>query len=218
MDKPKKAFGYIRVSGQSQVEGDGFDRQTEAIERYAKGNNLKIVRWFREEGVSGTLESRPEFDAMMTELLADGVHAVVVERLDRLARELLIQEKLLAEFRKHGIELLSTAGGEADLGSSDPSRVLVRQMLGAVAQYDKSMIVSKLRAARMRVKAKTGKCEGRKFYGFRAGEQDILQRMKSMRDAGKNYEEIARTLNKEEIKTRTGGEWFPATIRRIVTR
>ena len=57
----KRAFAYLRVSGRGQIDGDGFDRQLEAIKRYAAGNDIKIVKTYREEGISGTkdLENRP---------------------------------------------------------------------------------------------------------------------------------------------------------------
>jgi hypothetical protein len=51
--------------------------------------------------------------------------------------------------------------------ANDPTRILVRQMMGAVAQYEKSQIVLKLRGARMRKRAKEGRCEGRKPYILR---------------------------------------------------
>ncbi len=49
-----KAFAYPRVSGKGQVEGDGFTRQLEAIKAYALAHDIRIVKVFREEGVSGT--------------------------------------------------------------------------------------------------------------------------------------------------------------------
>ena len=52
----KRAYGYIRVSGRGQVEGDGLTRQKKAIMDYAKANGITIENIFREEGVSGTLE------------------------------------------------------------------------------------------------------------------------------------------------------------------
>ena len=53
MENTKKAFGYLRVSGKSQVDGDGFPRQKAAIQKWAKANGFHIVQWFVEEGVSG---------------------------------------------------------------------------------------------------------------------------------------------------------------------
>jgi DNA invertase Pin-like site-specific DNA recombinase len=92
----------------------------------------------------------------------------------------------------------------------------MRQIFGAIAQMDKSNIVRKLRAARQRKRTQTGRCEGRKPYGFREGEPVVLARMQSLYSAGNNYEAIAKTLNSKHIKTRSGGEWYPATVRRIL--
>lgn len=56
-----KAFASLRVSGKGQIEGDGFPRQSTAIKPYAVAHNLKLVKVFREEGMSGAteLENRP---------------------------------------------------------------------------------------------------------------------------------------------------------------
>jgi hypothetical protein len=92
----------------------------------------------------------------------------------------------------------------------------MRQIFGAVHQLDKSNLVLKLRAARQRKKATTGRCEGRKPFGSHEGEQAVLKRMRSLHASGGNWETIAGTLNGEGIVTRSNGKWFPATVRRIV--
>ena len=66
----RKYLSYLRVSGASQVEGDGFPRQREAIERFAAANDLKLEEEFRDEGVSGTneLEDREGLPALCSGL------------------------------------------------------------------------------------------------------------------------------------------------------
>jgi DNA invertase Pin-like site-specific DNA recombinase len=105
---------------------------------------------------------RPAFAEMMTALHSNGVRAILIEKLDRLARDLMVQEATIADLQKHGFILVSVA--EPDLMATDPTRILMRQLMGAVAQYDKSQIVLKLRGARMRKRAKEGHCEGRKTF------------------------------------------------------
>jgi DNA invertase Pin-like site-specific DNA recombinase len=212
----EKCFVYLRVSGQGQVGGDGFTRQLEACRKYAAAHGLKIVRIFREEGVSGTkdLENRPALQELLIALHSNGTRTVVIERLDRLARDLMVQETIIGDFRKQGFELLSTV--EPDLCSDDPSRKLMRQIFGAIAEYDKAMIVLKLRGARQRQRAKTGSCEGRKPYGFHDGEQPILERMRSLRASGMAVDTIASTFNTEGIATRSGGLWYGATVNKIL--
>lgn len=171
----------VRVSGKGQVEGDGFARQLKAIREHAAAHDLKIVNVYREEGVSGTEDSadRPAWAELMTCLHANGVRTILIEKLDRLARDLMVQEATIADLQRNGFTLISVA--EPDLMASDPTRILMRQLMGAVAQYDKSQIVLKLRGARMRKRAKEGRCEGRKPFGYFDGEGEVLNRIKELR-------------------------------------
>jgi DNA invertase Pin-like site-specific DNA recombinase len=213
-----KAFGYLRVSGKSQIEGDGFERQERAIRAYAKAQDVKIVRVFKELGVSGTkdITSRPAFVAMMEALHADGVKLVLTESLGRLARDLMIQESILHDLKRNGFDLVSVS--EPDLCSDDPSRKLMRQIMGAFHEYEKQMIVIKLRGSRQRAKAKHGVCEGRKPYGHYPGETETLERMKELAASGMTATDIAATLRAEGRKTRNGGDWLQPTVSKILNR
>src|SRR5690349_21314915 len=151
----------------------------------------------------------------MTALHANGVRVVIIEKLDRLARDLMVQETIIADLRKHGFELVSVA--EPDLMANDPTRILMRQLMGAVAQYDKSQIVLKLRGARMRKRAKEGRCEGRKPYGYFDGEQPVIARMKELRDSGIGFDRIAVQLNAEGYRPRAGARWHGLVVNRILT-
>jgi DNA invertase Pin-like site-specific DNA recombinase len=212
-----KAFAYLRVSGKGQIEGDGFPRQLAAIKAYAAANELSIVRVFREEGVSGSVENmnRPEWQELMALLHSNGIRTIIIEKLDRLARDLMVQETAIADIRRNGFTLISVA--EPDLMASDPTRVLMRQLMGAVAQYDKSQIVAKLRGARMRKKAIEGRCEGRKPFGYYAGEEKVLRRMKELRSTGLGFDRLAAVLNSEGVHTRTGRPWHGVVVNRILT-
>src|SRR4029434_5958229 len=106
------------------------------------------------------------------------------------------------ELQRDGFTLVSVQ--EPDLMASDPSRIAFRQVMGVFAQYEKSQIVLKLRGARNRTRAATGRCEGRKPYGTREGEQAVIARMRELRAAGQGFDKIATTLNNEGIKPRVG--------------
>jgi DNA invertase Pin-like site-specific DNA recombinase len=213
-----KAFCYLRVSGLAQVEGDGFTRQLSACEDYARRNDIEIVRVFREEGISGKneLDDRPSLSSLIAELLADGVKVLLIEKLDRLARSLMIQETILQDLQRRGIQVISTA--EQDVSSDDPTRVLIRQILGAFFEYERKMITSKLRAARQRKKKATGRCEGRRPFGANDQEKHALRCMRSLRLAGMTYQRIAEQLNSQRVPTRHGGVWSAATIQKILVR
>lgn len=213
-----RAFAYLRVSGKGQVEGDGFTRQLATIKAYAAQHDIRIVKTFREEGISGTteLENRPALMELLEALAGNGTKLVLIEKLDRLARDLMVQETIIGDLRKKGFELISVT--EPDLLQRDPTRVLMRQVFGAIAQYEKAMIVAKLRGARERVKAREGRCEGRKPYGYFDGEAEILQRLWELRHEKLGYDRIAERLNAEGFKARTGGRWHGLVVNRILCR
>ena len=85
-----KALSYIRVSGKGQVDGDGPERQRQAIARFARSAGLTLLEEFSDLGVSGTTElaDRPGLAALLDRLESNGVKTVIVERADRLARDL----------------------------------------------------------------------------------------------------------------------------------
>ena len=205
-----KVFAYLRVSDNSNTEGDGFPRQEEVVRDYAKGHNLEIIQIYKERW-TGTSEHRPILAEMMfsMEKNGHGIKTVIVEKLDRLARDYFVQEAIIRDFKKQGFDLISAKEG-ADLLDGDPSRKLIRQMFGIIAEYDKSMIVAKMRAAKDRIRAKTGKCEGRKGYLDKG--QEVLDHIKELRQRDehgkrKTLQQVADILNSEGIKTMTGLPW-----------
>jgi DNA invertase Pin-like site-specific DNA recombinase len=213
-----KAFAYLRVSGKGQLRGDGFKRQQLAIEDYCRVHDLSVVRTFQEKGVSGEteLQHRPALKAMLEALAADGVKLVVIERLDRLSRDLIVQETIIADLRRRGFELISAH--EPDLLKDDPSRVLMRQIFGAIAQYDKAMIVSKLRGSRERMRAAGKRCEGQKPFGHRSGESAVIERMRQLQAEGFTLPRIAQQLNQEGHPTRLRGRWHTTMVQRVLQR
>ena len=90
------------------------------------------------------------------------------------------------------------------------------KMLGAFAQYERSMIVQKLKGARQRIRTKEGRCEGRKPYGARPGEQQIIERMKTLRKQGTAVDKIATILNSEGAMPRSGTQWYATSVYRIL--
>jgi DNA invertase Pin-like site-specific DNA recombinase len=225
-----KCVSYLRVSGQSQIDGDGFPRQRERILAYAQANGYEIIQEFIEEGITGKmeLENRPALAACLERVENNGVKVVLVESADRLARDLMVSELIIRQFQKAGVKVISAQAG-VDLTEGDnlnPTSKLIRQILGAVAEWDRSVVVLKLKAARDRKKASTGRCTGRKPYGYMSGgpkkseipnpsEFPTLQLIQDMRST-KNYVEIANTLNSLNINTRYGKPWLASSIRKIL--
>lgn len=218
-------FGYTRVSGQGQVEKDGFPRQNEAIRAFCEKHGLALEQAFREEAVSGTVEGmdRPKFSAMIALMEERQIKAFVVERMDRLARDLMVSELLLGECRKRGIMVFSVDQGTlTDMASDgvDPTRVLIRQIIGALAQWDKSNLVRRLRLARERVRAKTGRCEGPKPFGQTVVEQDFIRMVLHIRSTGTSIQGIADMLNEQGFPNTKApsGVWRKSAVANFLER
>lgn len=65
-ERPKRAVAYIRVSDESQIDGESLDTQRASIQRYAGEHGLEIIRWFGDEGVSGkTVKKRKDMLDML---------------------------------------------------------------------------------------------------------------------------------------------------------
>ena len=220
-----KAFSYLRVSSRGQIDGDGFDRQRDKILKWANANGAVIEKEFREEGISGTneLDGRPAMIELLGAIASNGVRTVIVERADRFARDLVASELLLREFTRLGVQVIEAEGGN-DLSAGDdsnPTGKLVRQILAAVSEFDKTSVVLKLKAARTRVRREKGRCEGRKPFGEREGETEILEQMRRLRRKVKgrtrtSFADIAEKLNSDGIRTRTGKPWHPEVVRRLL--
>jgi len=217
------AFAYLRVSSKGQIKGHGFDRQSDTVEEFATQNGYIIKETFR-DAFTGTEADRPEFNRMVATILGNGVLTILVESLDRLARDVMVQSLLLAKLAQHGITLINCVTGEDVTASmsDDPMRKALIQIQSVFSELEKSRLVGKLRRARQAKKEATGKCEGRKAFGEKAGEQETLENMRSLRRKrnGKrlSFAKIAVTLNEQRVPTRTGALWQTTTVRNILSR
>lgn len=207
---------YLRVSGKGQVDGTGLDRQEDTIRSWAKHAGATVERVYREEGVSGTLDEshRPAFASMVEDLLSNGCRTVVVESLDRFARDLSVQMQLLAYLISKGLTLISASTGDDVTAAvaDDPMRRAMVQMQGIFSELDKNLLVRKLRKGRQKRRDETGKCEGRPFFGQKPGEAETLERIRELyrKPHGhprRSLQEICDILNRDLEK-------YPTRIRR----
>ena len=157
------AVAYFRTSSAANVgaDKDSQRRQAEAVEAYAKGRQV-IVSSFYDAAVSGAdpVDARAGFISLLAYCEANRIGVILVENAGRFARDLAVQLAGHALLLKRGIELVPV---DAPTYFTDPSPTaeMVRQILGAVAQFEKSGLVAKLRHAREQKRAAEGRCEGR---------------------------------------------------------
>jgi DNA invertase Pin-like site-specific DNA recombinase len=168
-----KAVAYIRTSSAANVgaDKDRDKRQLAAIERFARSAGFEVVGTYYDAAVSGAdpVQSRPGFGAMLERIEGNGVRTIIVETASRFARDLMVQEVGFAMLQGRGISLIA-ADSPGSFLDDTPTAKLVRQVLGAIAEFDKAMTVAKLKGARDRKRAVWVKVEGRKNYAEREPE------------------------------------------------
>jgi DNA invertase Pin-like site-specific DNA recombinase len=223
----RKVLGYTRVGTREQVTGFGLEVQAKAIKDYAKANGLRLVRTLSDEGISGSngLDARKGLAEVLTVVESGQVSGLVVYRLDRLARDLILQETLMTRMHEAGVEVLSVT--EPDIDSEDGTRVLVRQILGAVSQYERALIRSRMMGGRAAKVASGGYGGGRPPFGWRAEgkelvpeprEQEAIALVRQLADEGLSSRQIAARLEEAGHRPKVGEQWSSVQVLRILRR
>lgn len=226
-----KVIAYVRVSSARQQEAYGPEIQEQDIARWAKAHGHKVIAWFGDAISGGSeLTSREGWRKAAT-LVKDGIaEGIVVARLDRLARDVMVQEYLLRNLTDFGGVVLSARDSENEMlagESKDPSRKMIRTILGAVSEYDREMTVDRLQAGRRAKAARGGYAHGALPYGWASEhgklvpvpiEQEALDEMTSLAEQGVSLSEIATVLTAKGYPTKRGGTWSSPTVSRILRR
>jgi DNA invertase Pin-like site-specific DNA recombinase len=215
-EMPNKAFAYYRTSSATNVgaDKDSLARQQAAVESYCNSNGIEICEAFYDAAVSGAdmIGERPGFAAMLEAIAGNGVRSILVETANRFARDLIVQETGWRFLQSQGIELIAVDSPNAFLDDT-PTATLVRQILGAVAQFEKASLVAKLAAARKR----TGRMGGQ--TPLAAMRPEVAERVIALRDCqpGMTLRAIADQLAIEGHVTPSGKPYNPSAIARLLS-
>ena len=217
------AIAYLRTSSAANVgtDKDSDKRQRQAIEAFARKGGYELVAEFYVAAVSGAdaIETRPGFAAMLERIEGNGVRTIIVETANRFARDLMVQEVGHARLRERGIDLIAADSPNAFLDNT-PTAKLVRQVLGAIAEFDKAMTVAKLRGARERMRRETGRCEGRKTHA--EDRPKVVREAKRLRRANpktgerRSYRQIAKMLKDMGHLNERGAEFNAQSIKNMI--
>jgi DNA invertase Pin-like site-specific DNA recombinase len=215
--KQVEAIAYLRTSSATNTgpDKDSDKRQRAAIAAFAKAHGYAIVGEFYDAAVSGAdpIAERPGFKAMLDRIAGNGVRCIIVESPDRFARDLTVQLTGHDFLKKLGVALIPATA--PDFFTEDtPTAVLVRQVLGAIAQFEKTSLVAKLKASRDRKKAATGKCEGRRSYAESKPETVALA--KELHGQRMSLRKIAAELAARGHLTAYGKPYVASAVQRML--
>lgn len=227
MIKPKKLVGYCRVSTDNQKEEGTIEIQEKSLKGYVEKNSYELVKVFKDNGISGgsELENRPGLVELFNYIENNKeVEGVLIFKLDRLARDLYIQEHLIKKLEELNKKLISIK--EPNLDSKDPMRKAFRQFMGIVSELEKAFITMRLSGGRINKAQKGGYAGGATALGYKIKNKELVideeqakiikMIFKMKRHNRMGLREIARELNKNSVPTARGGKWYGGTIKYVL--
>jgi len=235
----KIILGYGRVSTAAQAGEDktSLAEQRRAVEHYCREHGWQLVAWF-EDVVSGAeaeeendghtiLRQRPGLSALMEQARQGTCDAVMVYKLDRLARSVFLAAWLQKELLKLGVrEIVSVVEPAVE---DELLNKLLRQVVTAFAEFERGTITRRLTNGR-RAKVREGGYGGGWLpYGYAVvgrrerakivvdeREAEVVRRVFRQYSKGSSLAQIAAALNADSIATKRGGQWRPSTIGTIL--
>ena len=222
-----KVVGYCRVSTDEQAaNGYSLAAQREALTAFARSQGYELVRIVADVAVSGAThpEEREGFKEVL-KLAAEGAFSVLlVWKFDRLSRSLLDSVVTVNNLReKYGVVLRSVT---EPIDTSTSMGEMIFALLAGFAAEESNAITRRTLIGKRQKASESGFAGGSAPYGYQRdregglevceAEAQVVRRIFKMRKRKRTLQEIADALNTENVPTRRGGKWWPATVRYIL--
>ncbi|MHA1814091.1 MAG: recombinase family protein [Candidatus Thorarchaeota archaeon] len=217
---------YARVSSQRQAEKQlSISAQLRALRAFAREKEWPIVAEYVDEAKSGRTANRPAFSKMLAAVKYQEIDAVLVWKLDRLARNMEISTAVDAHFRKHGVKVISLHENIDDT----PQGKLTARMFESFAEFYSNNLSQDIQRG-LREVARRG------FFPFahapvgyqkKQAEDGTATRYKLVPDTvyapiitrifdryaqGESVPQIVKALNHEGVLTNKGRRWAPKRL------
>ena len=226
----KAVYGYIRVSTDTQSEkGYGLETQRTAIMHYCTLHNLNLLDIFEDRGISGTEAVEADGEELISkrkgllQLLSaiNGTNTIIVLNTSRLWRSDIAKVLIRREIERKGGEVISIEQPRYSIYKKDPSELLINGMFELLDEYERISIALKLAKGRTTKARRGDKPAGVTPFGYgysadgkgiivKPEEAAIVRRIFSLSQSGQSLQQIADTLNGEDILTRRGKPWTKA--------
>lgn len=221
---PAIGVGYCRVSTDLTRQELGAESQLASIKAHAARHGITLVDVFVEEASGGLpLEKRKVLMQALAAVGAHGAGALLVKSLDRFSREPLTAGLASAELERHGATLLVTDGTG---NGSDPTSELLRNVMLAVAKFEKQMIRMRVRAA-LQVKKTRGELTGVAPYGMRLSpdgktlephpeELAAKELLRQWRASGLTLRALREHATQQGLRNRKGNPFTLAALHHLI--
>jgi site-specific DNA recombinase len=220
-----RAAGYVRVSTEEQVKGGvSLDMQRAKITAYAALEGMELVEIVADAGLSGcSIRNRPGLQRVLEMTQRKDVQAVVVFKLDRLARNTLECLDLSRRFDHAKVSLHSIS---EKLDTQSPTGRFFFVLMASLAEMERALIGERIRAAMQRKKERGESC-GNAPYGFlvcdgmlipNEEEQAVIARIICLRSSGNTIHEIVAILDGEGVRNRRGQPFGKSQLHTVLQR
>lgn len=214
---------YARISSDRDGQQLGVRRQVEDCAALIARRGWPAAQIFTDDDISAYRgKPRPAYRRLLRAIADGEVDAVVVWNLDRLHRQPKELEEFFEVAAAAGVRDLASVSGDVDLATHDGQ--FLARILGAVAKKesdDKSRRIAR-KALELAQAGKIGG-GGTRPYGYRddrrtvvAAEARVIREVASRLLAGDSLRSVATDLNQRGIRSVTGLEWQPQTLRRMI--
>ncbi len=212
---------YCRISVEDKLHnGVSLDMQEERLRHFAKAQQWRVVRVYRDNASGRSLE-RPALHQLINDARHKRFMKVMIFKLDRLCRNVRDLGELLEFFQKHKVGLVSL---HESLDTESAAGKLLIHIMGSVAEWEVDTIRERTSWA-LRHRRDHLKVYGEVPYGFTrtgndlrpvARELAVVRRIVRLRKKGRTLREIAGQLNRDHIPTKKGRTWAAMTIKYVL--
>jgi DNA invertase Pin-like site-specific DNA recombinase len=210
-----KVVGYARVSTREQSdEGRSLITQRAAIRAHCEQRGWQLVDVIEDDGYTGTSDDRPGLQRALTMLKRKQARAIVVARMDRLARSTQDLCRFITKARRQKWSMVAL---DMHLDTTTANGRLVIRILASVAEWESEMISERVKDGMAEARS-AREAEGAPIgWGFqRSTPDDVVRRIVRARNRGESFNAIAARLDANHTPTPGGGyRWYPSTVRRI---
>jgi site-specific DNA recombinase len=220
----KRAAIYCRISRDREGAGLGVERQEQDCRELAQRLGWHIVAIHTDNDLSAySGKPRPGYVALVDDITAGRVDAVIAWHTDRLHRSPVELEEYMGVCEPRGVPTQTVKAGPLDL--STPSGRMVARQLGAVARFEVEHMQERQQRAKLQAATNGVWKGGRRPFGYEADGVTVREsEAREIRGAteavlvGRSLASLAKDWNGRGLRTSTGVAWTYGALRRVLIR